>query len=123
MVDRPQRIQLSRRKGWRMPPNTVSVARPGPFGNPYVVGKDGTAAECVELYKRLLCGYLCLTSKATIAAQRWALDNAAVRISELSGKNLACWCRAGHPCHADVLLELAIDRLDVRHGNIDRIGE
>jgi hypothetical protein len=26
---------------------------------------------------------------------------------ELRGKNLACWCKPGEPCHADVLLELA----------------
>jgi|GEM_PF-3704579 len=26
---KPVRVQLSRRKGWRMPPNTVTVARPG----------------------------------------------------------------------------------------------
>ena len=25
----------------------------------------------------------------------------------LAGKNLACWCKPGDPCHADVLLELA----------------
>jgi hypothetical protein len=29
----PVRVQLRPTKGWRMPPNTVSVARPGPFGN------------------------------------------------------------------------------------------
>jgi hypothetical protein len=28
-------------------------------------------------------------------------------IHELRGKNLACWCRPGATCHADVLLELA----------------
>lgn len=28
-------------------------------------------------------------------------------LPELRGKNLACWCRSGEPCHADVLLELA----------------
>jgi hypothetical protein len=27
--------------------------------------------------------------------------------TELRGKDLACWCKAGDPCHADVLLELA----------------
>jgi len=27
--------------------------------------------------------------------------------AELRGKNLACWCPINHPCHADVLLELA----------------
>jgi hypothetical protein len=26
---------------------------------------------------------------------------------ELRGKNLACWCVPGAPCHADVLLEIA----------------
>ena len=26
----PTRIQLSRRKGWRLPPNTVNVAAPVP---------------------------------------------------------------------------------------------
>jgi hypothetical protein len=25
----------------------------------------------------------------------------------LRGKNLACWCQIGQPCHADVLLEIA----------------
>ncbi|WP_425065571.1 DUF4326 domain-containing protein [Reyranella sp.] len=25
----------------------------------------------------------------------------------LRGKNLACWCKPGSPCHADVLLEIA----------------
>jgi hypothetical protein len=33
----PHRVQLRRTKGWRMPENTVSVARPGPFGNPWTV--------------------------------------------------------------------------------------
>ena len=28
-------------------------------------------------------------------------------LDELRGKNLACWCKAGTPCHADVLLKLA----------------
>lgn len=28
-------------------------------------------------------------------------------LSELRGKNLACWCPLDQPCHADVLLELA----------------
>lgn len=31
----PQRIQLSRARGWRMPENTVKVTRPGRWGNPF----------------------------------------------------------------------------------------
>lgn len=34
----PVRVQLSRKKGWRMPENTVSVARPGKWGNPFRIG-------------------------------------------------------------------------------------
>lgn len=31
-LQRPQRVQLSRRKGWRMPPNTAIVGRCNPHG-------------------------------------------------------------------------------------------
>lgn len=72
-----------------MPPNTVKVSRPGKWGNPFKVGKDGTANECVSKYKSNIR----------------LLTNAIVQ--ELRGKNLACWCRLDQPCHADVLLEIA----------------
>jgi len=35
MTGRPIRIQLSRRKGWRMPANTVKVDRSTKWGNPF----------------------------------------------------------------------------------------
>lgn len=35
---------------------------------------------------------------------QWPTDAAR---QELSGKDLACWCKPGDLCHADVLLELA----------------
>ena len=50
MTVRPMRLQLSRKKGFRLPPNTVVVARPSKWGNPFVTGRDGTQAECVDLY-------------------------------------------------------------------------
>lgn len=31
----PVRIQRKRTPGWKMPPNTVSVTRPGKWGNPF----------------------------------------------------------------------------------------
>jgi len=34
---RPVRIQRKRTKGWRMPENTISVCRPGKWGNPFKV--------------------------------------------------------------------------------------
>ena len=86
----PQRIQLRRTAGWRLPENARSVARPHKWGNPYRVGVDGTAAECVRLYEASL----------TPEQQRQARE-------ELAGRDLACFCPIGAPCHADVLLRIA----------------
>ncbi|MDQ0472774.1 DUF4326 domain-containing protein [Labrys wisconsinensis] len=115
----PARIRLSRRKGWRMPAMTCKVDRSSPLGNPFVVGWDGTAAECVDQYKWVLGGHVVLTCKATIEAQMGARRNVVASLPGLRGLNLACWCRlcdahkAGKPfdvdcsdcapCHADVL--------------------
>jgi len=96
----PDRIQLKRKKGWRMPPNTVSVTRPGKWGNPYDVGKYGRE-EAIEKYREGILGKDLLTKRGKELA-RVGKD-----LSELRGKNLVCWCRLDQPCHADVLLELA----------------
>jgi hypothetical protein len=102
-----------------MPKNTVSVCRPGPWGNPFIVGKHGTAARCVELYKRLLAGMLCISvDHECVEAQERAVKYAAENIGELRGKNLACWCREGKPCHADVLLCVANAAHDGRHAPV-----
>lgn len=101
----PVRIQRKRTKGWKMPPNTVSVTRPGKWGNPFTCGPafesetvkipEVTQADAVALYRTYLERAL-----ANHASTREAL-------AELRGKNLACWCRLGDPCHAEVLLEIA----------------
>lgn len=94
----PVRIQRKRTKGWRMPANTVSVTRPGRWGNPYKIGEPipgdpftkmdaAGAVRCLELYM----------PQYTREAAR----------QELRGKNLACWCALDQPCHADVLLKIA----------------
>jgi hypothetical protein len=104
----PIRIQLSRRKGWRMPPNTVKVDRSTKWGNPFIVGTDGTRARCVELFRIMLAGYLCLSRAPALPdAQVAYLKMARRNRCYLAGKNLACWCPLDQPCHADVLLELA----------------
>jgi len=75
-----------------MPPNTVYVGRPTKWGNQFKVGEDGTAEECLRKYSLLI-------------RQTAFVD--VFRLVELRGKDLACWCKPGNPCHADVLLELA----------------
>jgi len=67
----------------------VYVGRPSKWGNPYVLGRDGTREEVIEKYRlRLL---------------EMVKDKEVVReLAELDGKVLACWC-SPLPCHADVL--------------------
>ena len=93
MVSQPRRIQLSRKRGWRMPPNTVVVARPRRWGNPFCVDHaNGIDAEtAVLLFER---------------ANNHPHTHKRIR-EELRGRNLACWCPLDQPCHADVLLRLA----------------
>ncbi len=102
----PQRIQRRRAKGWRMPEGAICIDRSTPWGNPFVVGQDGTVAECVRQHRLLLTGLICLSCKASIDAQRDHLEYAKAHIGDLIGRDLACWCRPG-PCHGDNLLEAA----------------
>ncbi len=82
----PDRIQLKRVKGWRMPENTVKVDRTTKWGNPFTVASAGRVPAILK--------FACEVAPL--------LD-----VSALRGKNLACWCRLDQECHADVLLELA----------------
>ncbi len=105
-MSKPQRIQLSRKKGWRMPPNTVKVDRSTKWGNPFIVGKHGTHTECVDDFRLMVThGLICGSVDAECNAAQHEYHMLA--IGELRGKNLACWCRMDVPCHADTLLEVA----------------
>lgn len=81
-----------------MPENTVKVDRTNKtFGNPFRVrhadpetGQPMDAARVVALFEER-----CAPALRSLARHH------------LRGKNLACWCPLGAPCHADVLLALA----------------
>lgn len=107
---KPIRYQLSRRKGWTMPPNTVNVARPGKWGNIFSVAPLQAAGSKVAAGRYVAVP----TVEDAVACFRyWLADNPAGRElaeaakRELRGKNLACWCKVGDLCHADVLLDIA----------------
>jgi len=97
-MSKPIRIQRKRIKGWRMPPNTVSVTRPGRWGNPFKIGDGlpGMPSTKMDAVDAVMCFELFIPQFAVEAARK-----------ELRGKNLACFCALDQPCHADVLLELA----------------
>ena len=123
-----ERIQLSRKKGWCKPPNTVVVARPSKFGNPFKVYRC-TCCDAWDVKDENGVTYLIDHTYSgpktnDEAAAKYYAASVAVRLfrdlygifgerdstevaAHLAGKNLACWCPLDQPCHADVLLELA----------------
>jgi hypothetical protein len=68
----------------------VYVGRPSKWGNPFVVGRDGTRMEVIARYERWL-----VAQPELLAA-----------LPELAGKTLGCWC-APKACHGVVLGRLA----------------
>lgn len=71
-------------------PGRVYIGRPSNWGNPFVIGRDGSREEVIEKYR------------AWLASQPELLD----ALDELRGRDLVCWC-APQGCHGDVLIELA----------------
>lgn len=128
---RPVRLQLSRRKGFDLQAAAraanglpaVKCDRSSGFGNPFPISKGtattagvvhdmwivgtwtgpaiwfrDTEADARELAVKAFRQWLSLPAQEALRARA---------LSALRGKNLACWCAPGTPCHADVLLELA----------------
>lgn len=79
----------------RVAPYDVYIGRPGPWGNPFVVGRDGKRGECVARYAEWI-----RTQPQLLA-----------RLGELKGRVLGCWCKGpatpDRACHGDVLAALA----------------
>ena len=117
-----KRIQRQRSKGWKMPENTVKVTRPGKWGNPFRVGGyfmvgDPDERPIHPAFRMAWCESVAPHPKFTLITDNAMAVDFYRRLAangyhkhsliELRGKNLACWCKLGEPCHADVLLELA----------------
>lgn len=70
------------------PADAVYIGRPGPYGNPFVVGVHGTQDECVDKFE------VYLSENPELVAQI---------VRELAGKHLVCWCKPKR-CHGDIIL-------------------
>lgn len=86
-----------------MPAGAVKVDRTTRYGNPFRPGHEGPmgrtpidAEGAVGLFRALL------TDPQLRDAAGYPAD-----LSALRGRDLACWCPVGSPCHADVLIEFA----------------
>lgn len=82
---------LNKRRG-NIPGDAVYIGRPSKWGNPFVIGQDGSRAEVIAKHKAWLCD-----QPELLAA-----------LPELRGRDLVCWC-APAACHGDTLLEMARD--------------
>ncbi len=72
------------------PAGAVYIGRGSPWGNPFVIGRDGTRAEVIAQYD------------AWIATQPHLL----ARLPELRSRDLLCFC-APRSCHGETLRRLA----------------
>lgn len=105
-----------------MPPNTVSVCRPGKWGNPfYIINEEGLPWITDSRDPRMpVLNYevqriLGIPEEAALDwhdARRGLVELFKQQCCDrsfaaLRGKNLACWCALDEPCHADVILERA----------------
>ncbi len=67
----------------------VYIGRPGKWGNPFSIGKDGTREQVLYLYEEWIRNNLILLND----------------LHELKGKILGCWCFP-NLCHGDILIKL-----------------
>ena len=72
-------------------PYDVYIGRPSEWGNPFIIGKDGSREEVIEKYRDYIMSYQDIILRVGL---------------ELKDKTLGCWC---HPkaCHGDILAEIA----------------
>lgn len=79
-------ILVVNKKTHRRTKDDLYIGRPSKWGNPFVIGRDGTREDVVRKYTE------------------WVLEQPDLMASlhELRGKTLVCWC-APEACHGHVL--------------------
>lgn len=71
----------------------VYIGRPGKWGNPFMIGRDGSRKTVIDKYITWIFN-----------DEQRELRNEARK--ELRGKRLGCFC-SPYPCHGDVLASIA----------------
>jgi hypothetical protein len=68
----------------------VRIDRKTKWGNPFMIGRDGTREEVIRKFE------------CWVPTQEHLMDS----LHELKGKRLGCWCKPS-ACHGDILARLA----------------
>ena len=71
----------------------VRICRPGQWGNPFRIGRDGTREEVISKYEIYIMNTPLIS-----------------RLPELIGKTLGCWCKP-KACHGDILKIMIEDEI------------
>ncbi len=71
-------------------PYDIYIGRPSKWGNPFIIGRDGSREEVIKKYEEYF-----LKSRKLMNA-----------LPELKGKRLGCHCKP-LACHGDILAEWA----------------
>lgn len=81
--------QITRVVHLKKEPYDILIGRPSKYGNPFVIGRDGTRDQVIGNY------------------ESWIRSNPALmaQVHELKGKVLGCWCKP-NACHGDVLIKI-----------------
>jgi hypothetical protein len=77
----------------------VYIGRPGPYGNPFIVGVHGNRSEVVLWHREWIDGVRNGPNGEEPPTRE--------QILSLRGKRLGCWCRGDQQCHGDYLAILA----------------
>lgn len=100
--------------GLRPLKRTVYVGRPTKWGNPFHAHHDVpggypmTPEIAVDAYRDMFLQFGGINANGDAGSFRIGTIVLVEDVKrELRGKNLACWCPLGQPCHADILLEIA----------------
>lgn len=72
-------------------PHDVYIGRPSIWGNPYIIGPDGTRRQVIQKYRAWVSSMLQHSEFQT-------------KVETLRGRVLGCYCHP-RPCHGDVIVE------------------
>jgi hypothetical protein len=115
ILEKIDRVQLSRKKGMKLPKNTLIVDRRSEFGNWIKVDKQALHSyHCAfPTQGKLFQYYVTSNLEAVNEFRKWlckpeqkplrAKFLRTIKIRQI--EHLACWCKLDEPCHCDVWLQ------------------
>jgi len=74
----------------------IYIGRPGPLGNPFIVGRNGSLEEVMEKYEKYLPDAIKYDKKIAAAFERIK------KAAKEGDVNLICWC-VPKKCHGNII--------------------